>query len=209
MTDKGASTSVSAATSSFRDEPIARNEGHRTASKTVAKLDNLHLNNLHIDALCYQPDGSLGPSGTRQRAIDPKRPTTVNVLESGFDATTASGIVVFEARIPDVEWEAMVADKELDCPKDRPQPLDTKFPDWKNRRQYEAFQRIDGSDPALQFKWRRFYVIDGNHRIWALKEVEAGRLHYRKQVTKNYIIEEATIVPKADTVDYTDMPLLV
>ena len=168
----------------FRGEKEARSEQARTASKSVAKLDNLLFGLLNIDELAYKRDGSH--PGTRQRPIDPNRPTIGKLLQSGFDATTASGFIVFEAVFSKAEWAAMVANKDLpDCPAEPPQPLHSMFPTWNTRKKYDQLQRIDASNPDLQFKWRRFYVIDGNHRVWTMQEVKAGRLHYKDKVTQS------------------------
>ena len=157
-------------------------ESERTTAKIVGGVDRMPLSSIVIDTL--QRDG-----GTRQRPLNSDRATIKHILETGYDQSIAGNIVVFEKVRDQAEWDKFKKEfdskpenKDSPAPKEPPKPLYEVFPRWKTKKSTEPRTRINNAGNVTDMKFRLFYVVDGNHRIWTLKQIVAKKLRFKSKL---------------------------
>ena len=128
-------------------------------------LRKVPLDNLVIDEL-------FSHGGMRQRVIQGNSSVLESIRTKGFDPME-SFFCVFEQPYTDDEWSKYVEEKKLPAEQQqKPTPLHQVFKDdWD-------VSRIINLPEQEQWQHRRFILIDGNHRIFALKNLKSGSMQW-------------------------------
>jgi hypothetical protein len=114
--------------------------------------------------------------GVRTRKIDKTAELVQSIRLTGFDSTCGV-FTMLELPWSMEDWKEHVSSKGVAG--DAPPLLTKEFPNVRDER--DSVQRISWEHPKARFGDRRFVVIDGNHRIWTLRELIAKRMPYHNE----------------------------